>query len=82
MRENRLRSLWKAGDAAVNGWLAIPNGFSAEVMAGQGFGAPAMLFRLRDVVPPVHLSRLLSVHRMSVRVYPADDRQVRRTANS
>ena len=28
MRENRLRSLWKAGDAAVNGWLAIPNGFS------------------------------------------------------
>ena len=37
MRENRLRSLWKAGDAVVNGWLAIPNGFSAEVMAHQGW---------------------------------------------
>jgi 4-hydroxy-2-oxoheptanedioate aldolase len=37
MRENRLRSLWKADRAAVNGWLAIANGFSAEVMAHQGW---------------------------------------------
>ena len=37
MRENRLRTLWKAGGAAVNGWLAIPNGFSAETMAHQGW---------------------------------------------
>jgi len=37
MRENRLRTLWKADQAAVNGWLAIPNSFSAEVMAHQGW---------------------------------------------
>lgn len=37
MRENRLRTLWKSGGAAVNGWLAIPNGFAAEVMAHQGW---------------------------------------------
>lgn len=37
MRENRLRTLWKADQAAVNGWLAIPDGFSAEVMAHQGW---------------------------------------------
>lgn len=37
MRENRLRTLWAEGKAAVNGWLAIPNGFSAEVMAHQGW---------------------------------------------
>ncbi|MFO1195701.1 MAG: aldolase/citrate lyase family protein [Burkholderiaceae bacterium] len=37
MRENRLRTLWKAGGAAVNGWLAIPDGFSAETMAHQGW---------------------------------------------
>jgi len=37
MRENRLRSIWKAGGAAVNGWLAIPSSFSAEVMAQQGW---------------------------------------------
>ncbi|HSV78826.1 MAG TPA: aldolase/citrate lyase family protein [Ramlibacter sp.] len=37
MRENRLRTLWKAGGAAVNGWLAIPDSFSAETMAHQGW---------------------------------------------
>ena len=37
MRENRLRRIWKDGGAAVNGWLAIPNGFSAETMAHQGW---------------------------------------------
>jgi 4-hydroxy-2-oxoheptanedioate aldolase len=37
MRENRLRTLWAEDKAAVNGWLAIPNGFSAETMAHQGW---------------------------------------------
>jgi 4-hydroxy-2-oxoheptanedioate aldolase len=37
MRENKLRQIWKTGAAAVNGWLAIPNGFSAETMAHQGW---------------------------------------------
>ena len=37
MRENRLRTLWKAEQAVLNGWLAIPNSFSAEVMAHQGW---------------------------------------------
>ena len=39
MRPNPLRALWQAGGAAVNGWLAIPNSFSAEVMAHQGWDA-------------------------------------------
>jgi 4-hydroxy-2-oxoheptanedioate aldolase len=37
MRENGLRALWQRGGAAVNGWLAIPNSFSAETMAHQGW---------------------------------------------
>jgi 4-hydroxy-2-oxoheptanedioate aldolase len=37
MRPNRLRQLWAEDKAAVNGWLAIPNSFSAEVMAHQGW---------------------------------------------
>jgi 4-hydroxy-2-oxoheptanedioate aldolase len=37
MRENRLRTLWKNDQAAVNGWLAIPNSFAAETMAHQGW---------------------------------------------
>jgi 4-hydroxy-2-oxoheptanedioate aldolase len=37
VRENRLRTIWQRGEAVVNGWLAIPSAFSAEVMAHQGF---------------------------------------------
>lgn len=37
MRENRLRTLWDQDRAAVNGWLAVPDSFSAEVMAQQGW---------------------------------------------
>ena len=37
MKDNRLRTLWKQDRAAVNGWLAIPDSFSAEVMARQGW---------------------------------------------
>ena len=37
MRPNRLRELWADDKPAVNGWLAIPSSFSAEVMAHQGW---------------------------------------------
>ena len=37
MRANSLKSLWARGGAAINGWLAIPSSFSAEVMAHQGW---------------------------------------------
>ena len=37
MRANRLRQIWRDGGAAVNGWLQIPHGFAAEIMAAQGF---------------------------------------------
>lgn len=37
MRENKLRTLWANDQAAVNGWLAIANSFSAETMAHQGW---------------------------------------------
>lgn len=37
MRANELRKSWSAGAKTLNGWLAIPNGFTAEIMAHQGF---------------------------------------------
>jgi len=37
MRPNRLREIWAGGGAVVNGWLAIPDSFSAETMAHQGW---------------------------------------------
>ena len=39
MRENRLRKMWAADQTVVNGWLGIPDSFSAEVMAHQGWVA-------------------------------------------
>ena len=34
---NKLKQIWAEGRAAVNGWLAVPNGFSAETMAAAGW---------------------------------------------
>jgi len=34
---NALREAWKAGRKTVNGWLSIPSGYVAELMAGVGF---------------------------------------------
>jgi len=37
MRPNRLRTAWREGQPVLNGWLAVPNAFCAEVMAHQGW---------------------------------------------
>ena len=37
MRENTVKSAWKAGRATVGAWLSIPSSYSAELMAHQGF---------------------------------------------
>jgi 4-hydroxy-2-oxoheptanedioate aldolase len=37
MRENKLKTKWAAGEAALNGWLHIPSSVSAEAMAHAGF---------------------------------------------
>lgn len=37
MNKNGLKNLWQSGKPAINGWLAIPSAFSAEIMAAQGF---------------------------------------------
>jgi 4-hydroxy-2-oxoheptanedioate aldolase len=37
MRPNRVRQVWEAGGAVVNGWCGIPSGFAAELMANMGW---------------------------------------------
>lgn len=37
MRANEIRRRWESGQGCVNGWLAIPNSFSAELMAHAGW---------------------------------------------
>ena len=37
MRKNIINKIWKNNNAVINGWLAIPNSFSAELMANQNW---------------------------------------------
>ncbi|MEZ5667872.1 MAG: aldolase/citrate lyase family protein [Alphaproteobacteria bacterium] len=37
MRPNPIRQIWASGGAVVNGWLAVPSPYSAEVMAHAGW---------------------------------------------
>src|SRR5687767_13202458 len=37
LRGNALRKTWVVGGTVVNGWLAIPSSFSAELMAHAGW---------------------------------------------
>jgi len=37
MRENTVKSKWRAGEVTHGAWLSIPSSFSAEVMAHQGY---------------------------------------------
>ncbi len=37
MKENRVRRIWRDGGVAYGAWLSIPNAFTAEIIARQGF---------------------------------------------
>ena len=39
MRPNKMKQIWREGRCVTMGWLSISNGFTAEVMARQGFDA-------------------------------------------
>lgn len=39
MRENKLLTLWREGKPAINAWLSIGNGYSAEILASGGYDA-------------------------------------------
>jgi 4-hydroxy-2-oxoheptanedioate aldolase len=39
MRPNKIKQLWSDGKSATLGWLSIAHGFTAEMMARQGFDA-------------------------------------------
>ena len=39
VRPNRIKQMWRDGRCVTLGWLSVANGFTAEVMARQGFDA-------------------------------------------
>src|SRR5437899_2851193 len=39
MRPNKIKQMWRDGKCASLGWLSVSHGFTAEIMARQGFDA-------------------------------------------
>jgi len=39
VRANKIKQMWREGKCVTMGWLSVSNGFTAEVMARQGFDA-------------------------------------------
>ena len=61
---NSLKALWAANKPAVNGWLAIPSGFSAEVMAQAGFDSVTVDLQhgVQDYLSMVSCFQAMQVH--------------------
>lgn len=56
MRPNKIKQMWRDGKSTTLGWLSISHGFSAEIMARQGFDALCIDMQhgtaeLNDVLP-------------------------------
>lgn len=61
---NKVKQLWDAGKPAVNGWLAIPNSFSAEVMAQAGWDSVTVDLQhgVQDYMSMVQCFQAMQVH--------------------
>src|SRR6202161_1601980 len=56
MRPNKIKQMWKSNQCVTLGWLSISHGFTAEVMARQGFDALCVDLQhgtseMKDVAP-------------------------------
>lgn len=56
MRPNKIKQMWDAGEFVTLGWLSVSHGFTAEIMARQGFDALCVdlqhgLSEMKDVAP-------------------------------
>src|SRR5215831_14448792 len=56
MRPNKIKQMWQASQCATLGWISVSHGFTAEVMARQGFDALCVDLQhgtseMRDVGP-------------------------------
>ncbi len=56
MRPNKIKQMWRDGKFSTLGWLSVSHGFTAEIMARQGFDALCIDLQhgtseLNDVLP-------------------------------
>lgn len=62
MKQNKLLQIWNQGKIAINSWLAIPNAWTAEILANTGFDACTidMQHGLADYQTAVHMLQAIS----------------------
>ena len=62
MKKNKLKKIFADGKSAVNGWLQIPNSFTAEIMANQGWDSLTLDLQhgLIDYQNAVHMFQAIS----------------------
>jgi 4-hydroxy-2-oxoheptanedioate aldolase len=61
---NKLKQIWQGGGASLNGWLHIPSGFSAELMAKAGFDSITVDLQhgVQDYMTMVHCFQAMQAH--------------------
>src|SRR5271169_5139083 len=61
---NKVKEIWASGKVVVNAWLAIPSGFSAEVIAQCGFDSVTvdMQHGVQDYLSMVQCFQAMNAH--------------------
>ncbi len=64
MANNKIKQIWQGGGAAINGWLAIPDGFAAETMAQAGWDSVTvdMQHGVQDYMSMVRCFQAMQAH--------------------
>src|SRR6201982_2247458 len=64
MPNNKVKQIWASGKAVVNAWLAIPSGFSAEMIAQCGFDSVTvdMTHGVQDYLSMLQSSQAMDKH--------------------
>ena len=66
MRKNKLKEIFKQGGSAVNGWLQIPNSFTAELMANQNRDSLTLDMQHGVIDYSIAISMLLAISTTNV----------------
>jgi 4-hydroxy-2-oxoheptanedioate aldolase len=61
---NKLKQIWASGGVALNGWLHIPSGFSAELVAKAGWDSVTVDLQhgVQDYMSLVHCFQAMQAH--------------------
>jgi 4-hydroxy-2-oxoheptanedioate aldolase len=70
MKNNKLIQSWSEGKTTLNGWLSIPEGFSAEIMAHAGFDSLTidMQHGINDYLKTVDMLRAINTTKTTTMV--------------